>query len=147
MTAIALQHREEILERIGRGEPITAIAQSLGYKGHSGIIERLGEDKDYQAALRSGIVGKIEKREAELECASDNVTVTRADRLLGHARWWAERLDPDRFGGKQTITVNQGVTLDQALEMSASALLNKMRVVSDLSTDETAQNEGKLLIP
>lgn len=105
MTAIAIRHKDEIIHRMSKGEPITAIAQSLGYASHQGIIERLGQDPDYQAALRSGIVGKIEKREEQLESASDNVAVTRADRLLGHARWWAERLDPARFGQKQQLDV------------------------------------------
>ena len=97
-TALAKIHKDEIVARIAKGEPLTSIARDLGYSSHQGIVERLGEDKDYQAAMRSGIIGKIEKREGELELADSNVAVTRADRLLGHARWWAERLDPQRFG-------------------------------------------------
>ena len=105
MTAIAIRHKDEIIHRMSKGEPITAIAKDLGYASHQGIIERLGQDPDYQAALRSGIVGKIENREQQLESADDNVAVTRADRLLGHARWWAERLDPARFGQKNQLDV------------------------------------------
>lgn len=103
MAAVAIQHKPDIIRRIASGEPLTSIAQSLGYASHSGIIERLGDDPDYQRAMRSGIHAKIEKREAELEVAADNVTVTRADRLLNHARWWAGKLDPERFGDKQQI--------------------------------------------
>ena len=108
MIAIAVLHRDEILQRMAKGEPITEIARSLGYADHSGIIHRLDEDPEYKAALRSGLIGKIEKREAELEIASENVTVTRADRLLGHARWWAERLDPSRFGQKSEVALSGG---------------------------------------
>ena len=97
-TALAIQHRDEILTRMASGEPLTSIAKSLGYADHAGIVNRLGDDKDYQEALRVGLIGKLENRERELETADTNVTVTRADRLLGHARWWAERLDPQRFG-------------------------------------------------
>lgn len=100
-TAAAIVHKDEIIQRMALGEPLTSIARSLGYSDHTGIINRLDQDPDYKAALRAGLVGKIEKREAELEIADTNVTVTRADRLLGHARWWAERLDPARFGVKQ----------------------------------------------
>ena len=108
VVAIAKQHKAEILHRISAGEPITDIAHSLGYDSHAGIIERLGDDPDYQAALRAGLVGKLEKREKDLEIASENVTVTRADRLLGHARWWAERLDPARFGQATKLTGPDG---------------------------------------
>ena len=99
--SIATEHKDEIIARMNKGEPLTGIAHSLGYADHSGIIHRLDDDPDYQAALRTGLVGKMEKREGELEKADTNVTVTRADRLLGHARWWAERLDPQRFGVKK----------------------------------------------
>jgi len=100
-SAIAHQHRDEILQRIATGEQLTKIATDLGYSSHQGIDERLGDDPDYRRAMKASFVGKIEKRETDLERADNNVAVTRADRLLGHARWWAERLDPDRFGIKK----------------------------------------------
>ena len=102
-SAVAIINKADIIKRIEKGEPLTKIAQSLGYANHSGITERIGDDPDYKVALRTGIIAKIEKREAELETADDNVSVTRADRLLGHARWWAERLDPSRFAPKQQV--------------------------------------------
>lgn len=100
-TAQAIVHKDEVIARIANGEPLTSIALDLGYASHSGIVERLGDDPEYQKAMRSGIIGKIERREKQLESADSNVTVTRADRLLGHARWWAERLDPQRFGAQK----------------------------------------------
>ena len=122
MTAIAIQHREQIIQRMAKGEPITAIALSLGYADHSGIVHRLDSDPEYKAALRSGIIGKIEKREGELERAQDNVTVTRSDRLLGHARWWAERLDPDRFGQRTHMTIETGPgDLDERIRRAMAA--------------------------
>ena len=118
--AIALKHKDEILRRMALGQPITTIAHDLGYADHSGIIHRLGEDKDYQAALRAGLVGKLEHREKELENADTNITVTRADRLLGHARWWAERLDPQRFGAVQKLTGADGGPITVELVSFAS---------------------------
>ena len=97
----AQAHKAEIIERISKGDPLTRIAADLGYSTHASITERLGSDPDYQKAMRAGLIGKIEKREGELETADSNVSVTRADRLLGHARWMAERLDPARFAAKQ----------------------------------------------
>ena len=99
-TALAKVHKDEIVARIAKGEPLTSIALELGYAGHSGIVERLGDDPDYQKAMVSGAFGKLERREKELETADSNVTVTRADRLLNHARWYAERVARDQFGAK-----------------------------------------------
>ena len=100
MAALALERRQEILERVANGESVTSVAKDLGYSGHAGITERLGDDPEYIKAMRIGVIGKIERREQQLEEAPDNVSVTRADRLLGHARWWAESMDSERFGRK-----------------------------------------------
>lgn len=101
-TSVAKVHKEEIVARIAKGEPLTSIAADLGYAGHSGIVERLGQDPDYQKAMVSGAHGKLEKRERELEGAETNVSVTRADRLLGHARWFAERVAREQFGAQMS---------------------------------------------
>lgn len=122
--AIALQHRDEILLRMAKGEPITKIAHDLGYADHSGIIHRLEDDPDYKAALRTGIVGKLEKREQDLEAAQDNVTVTRAERLLGHARWWAERLDPQRWGQLNKLQVEHVDDLGERLRRARSRVID-----------------------
>lgn len=141
-SSVAIQHRQAILEQIARGVPISRIAKELGYSGHSGITERLGDDPDYQAALRAGIVGKIEQREAELESAPDNVSVTRADRLLGHARWWAERLDPARFGQRTQVDVN--IDIGTALQ-ALSERLSSQPIQGDCTV--IAQDSDNLLIP
>ena len=109
MTPVAIKHKAEIIKRISNGEPVTDIAKSLGYADHSGIIHRLGDDEEYKAAMRASVFAKIEKREKELENATDSVSVTKSDRLLGHARWWAERLDPQRFNAK--VEGNAGITV------------------------------------
>ena len=60
----------------------------------------------------------MDKREGELEVADTNVHVTRADRLLGHARWLAERQVPDRFGLTrpvgETAPIQINIHLDRA---------------------------------
>ena len=99
--SIVIRHKDAILERIAKGHGLNRIALDLGLSNASAITERLGNDKDYDRALRVGLLSKIENREDELASAESNVHVTRADRLLGHARWMAERLDPARFAAKQ----------------------------------------------
>ena len=57
----------------------------------------------------------MDQREKELECADSNVSVTRADRLLGHARWLAERLDAETYGQRSHITYENVTDLADAL--------------------------------
>ncbi len=162
MTAIAIQHREEILRRMSAGEPITKIALDLGYANHAGIINRLGDDEDYRQALKSGLVGKIEKREQELEKADTNVTVTRADRLLGHARWWAERLDPERFSAKTELRGSKESPLFEhqdremmlleiarafALTMAAGAGISALQQEQKALTNQGAEFSDSSVIP
>ena len=109
--------RDSVLDRIAQGEPLVKIALSMGYTNHSAIINRLGAGEDYKLALKVGSEARLETREAELEKADDSVTVSRARELLSHARWRAERIDPDRWGAKSNVLnvqVNVG-NLDRAL--------------------------------
>lgn len=133
--SIADANREQILHRMASGEPITAIAKDLGYADHSGIIHRLGDDPDYLAALQTGIVAKLEKREGELEAAQDNVTVTRADRLLGHTRWWAERLDPNRWGAKTEVRLATAPVLNITIVAQAPQIAVQHGVLIDQQSD------------
>lgn len=107
---ISVVHTEkaQILQRLANGEPLTEIAHSLGLATHSAILERIGDDPDYQHALAASAWSKLQKRENQLEIADNNVTVTRADRLLGHARWFAERVARRWFGAETRLTGADG---------------------------------------
>lgn len=142
MTSVAIANKAEILQRIASGEPLTAIAHAFGYTDHSGIIHRLDDDPDYKLALRKGVVAKIEKREGELELATDNVTVTRADRLLNHARWWAGVWDK-QFSQKPdvSININNLIHIDQAMPQAAAGLLDHLRTVADQQQSGAASPE------
>jgi hypothetical protein len=145
--SVADKHRDEILERMANGEAVSSIARSLGYATHAGIGNRLRDDPDYQAALKHGVVGRLEKREQELEAAQDNVSVTRADRLLNHARWWAERIDRNTFAQKPDIAININNigSLDGAMGMQAADLLSKVKSVTidaEQQTADIAQKTG-----
>lgn len=124
-----IKQRDQILERIAAGERISAIAQSLGYKDHSAISQRLGNDPDYKAAIRASVESVLEKRERELERADDNVTVARGRELLSHARWRAKVIAPEVYGDRQVIDLmaNRG---DDTLSTDASSLLASLRVAA-----------------
>ena len=137
--ALADLHRETILERIAKGDPLTIIAQDAGYADHSGIINRMGDDPAYQKALSAGAVAKLEKREKELEVAAVNVTVTRADRLLNHARWWASKMNPDQFGDKQQIDL-RAVSIQVVQYVAQTPNDAVLPPVSELPTAERTED-------
>jgi tRNA-dihydrouridine synthase len=93
-----------ILQGIASGKSLKAIADE--YKvSDVAILRRIEDNPDYKPLRRIGLRLRMDQREQELESAEDNVSVTRADRLLGHARWLAERLDSETYGQKSHLTV------------------------------------------
>lgn len=129
----AIERKAEILERVASGERITDIAQQLGYANHAGVANRLRSDPDYAQAIINGAWAKLEARESQLERAEDNVSVSRSRELMSQARWYAERIDRDRFSPKPDISININniVHVDQALAGAAADLLNQLRTVSE----------------
>lgn len=107
IVSVVHENKQQILQRIAAGEAIDTIAKSLGLADHSAIVHRFDDDPDYQAALKSSAWHKLQKREKELELADSNVTVTRADRLLGHARWMAEKTARKQFGDDKSLIAMQ----------------------------------------
>ena len=115
MTAVALKHRDTVLQRIRSGERLIDIAKSLGLKDHSAIIHAFSDDPDYQEARKVAVEVRMETREMQLEVADESVTVARARELLSHARWRAEREFPDRWGQRNHVTVDHRSDLGDRL--------------------------------
>lgn len=116
-----------ILQGIAAGKSLAAIAREYGVRD-TAILRRAQKYPEYREALQIGVELRMDQREAELEAAQDNVSVTRADRLLGHARWIAERACPERFGGKGTnvqINISTG-SIDQVLSSEISQIIDSV---------------------
>lgn len=121
----------KILDGISAGRSLKSIADEHGV-GDVAILQRARKYPDYKARLEVGMELRMDRREQELEIAADNVSVTRADRLLGHARWLAERSCPDRWGqkaqggsGSITVVVQRGdvvITSDDAAPLPQESL-------------------------
>lgn len=105
-TAVAILHREHIIERVAKGERLRDIAESLGIT-HGAISQQLAKDAEYQAAMEAGLEAKMDQREEELERAEDGLTVARARELLSHARWRAERRLPHLYGQQRQAVAIQ----------------------------------------
>jgi tRNA-dihydrouridine synthase len=95
---------QRILQDIASGKSLKAIADEYQVSDVA-ILRRIEDNPDYKPLRRIGLRLRMDQREQELESAEDNVSVTRADRLLGHARWLAERLDSETYGQKSHLTV------------------------------------------
>lgn len=99
----AITHKQSILEQVAKGTRISDIAQIYGVSAVA-ITQPLQDDPEYKAAVLSGIEAKLDKREQELECATDGISFSRSRELLSHTRWLAERLARDKYG-KDTQSV------------------------------------------
>lgn len=130
MTAIAILHRERIIEEVAKGRYLSEIARDLGLKGKGqSISDYLAHDPEYKEARVFGLEAKLVQRESDVEAAHKD-DVPRARELLSHARWRAEREAREIWGKGPDVVINTGLTIDQALGDNALTLLDKMRTVS-----------------
>lgn len=103
----------KILAGIAQGRSLQSIADDYGVHDTAVLMRALRNyPEEYKAAARTGYELRMDRREKELESADSNVSVTRADRLLNHARWLAERSCPDRWGVKQEIEHKGGFKVE-----------------------------------
>lgn len=95
---------EKLIELISAGESFKNIGEKLGCSPQA-IHQHIENKPHIKIAQRTGYVSRMERREAEMESAREQVDVSRTRELLGHARWLAERGDPERWGAKATLDV------------------------------------------
>jgi len=98
---------EKLLDGIAEGRSLKSLADEHQVSDVA-VLHRLIDHPDYRRRQAVGLELRMDRREEGLEQADTNVSVTRADRLLGHARWLAERCAPDRFGQKTMLTGADG---------------------------------------
>ena len=92
---------QKLLQAISTGKSLKSVADEYGVSDVA-VLNRVTEYPEYSIASKVGARLRMDMREAELEGADNNVSVTRADRLLGHSRWVLERLD-SRYNLKQQV--------------------------------------------
>lgn len=125
MTALAIIHKDAIIQQVSEGKRLADIARTLGLSGKGQAISNaLANDPEYQAARINGLAARLDQREDEMESCSAQ-DVPRARELLSHARWRCEREAPKVWGAKQdaastsvTIVIaprdSDGVIIDQS---------------------------------
>ena len=138
MTALAIIHRDEIIQRVAAGEYLASIAKDLGVAGKGQAISNvLASDPEYQAARETGLEAKLARREADLEVA-DPATVPRARELLSHARWRAEREAPHRWGQTNKLQIEQVGDRADSLRAAKARLIE-----GEVIVDNSAQTVDK----
>lgn len=103
---VAIQHKQEIIERLSSGELVRDIAASLGVHRMS-ITGQLSDDPEYKAAIAEALEARLERAETSIDSAEDGLALARAREQATMARWRAERMLPHKYGQmKQAIQVN-----------------------------------------
>ena len=118
MTAVAIQHREQILTRIAAGEFVSNIAVSLGLE-RSTLSQHMRGDPVYLRAREDGYEAQLDKALAAIEAAGDDLTLARAREVYAkRLEWRAERECPARWGQRviaqpvAQISITIGVVRD-----------------------------------
>lgn len=132
MTAIAIQHREEILQDLAQGKRLYEIAPKLGISSPNSISKVLKDDPAYRDAIESGWERKLDTVEQKIESAVDQVDVSRARALWSAYSWRAGVEVPHRWGQKQQVLNLTVVSADQAFTEAAGNLLDQLRTVAHI---------------
>lgn len=130
MTALALQPgiREYILAQVAAGVRLADLGLGIAPQR---ISEALQGDPDYYAAKLSYHQVRLDQAE-DMIAAADQTDVARARAWHDAIKWRASKECRAEYGDKPVdITINTGVSMDQALGQSAMSLLDRMRTVSD----------------
>jgi hypothetical protein len=129
---------QQILFGLSQGKSLKAIADEYGVTD-AAILKRVMDHPEYRDKQRVGIRLRMDKREHELAAADSNVSVTRADRLLNHARWLAERLDNETFGPKSHVVVENIGDLGDRLRRAEDRRRSREIDVSPISVSLPTQ--------
>lgn len=133
--AIAIIHRDAIIQQVAQGVMLKRIAADLNISS-AAISQYLAHDPEYIAAREHGAAARLENKYEEMEGADDMLKLARARECFKAASWFAEREFSHRWGAKQ---VNTNINLDAT---SVDKLLaEKMgRLIEHVATPQLAES-------
>lgn len=100
-TALAIIHKDDILQRLSNGEQLVSIARSMSITP-AAISQQLADDPAYQAAREDCLDARMIMREGMVEDAPDMLNLARAKELLRHSEFRASTEAPKRWGKTNT---------------------------------------------
>ena len=107
MTALAIQYREQIIERLRVGKRLSDIAEELNLPiTPQALSKPLKSDPEYRAAIEQGFHKRLDDAEKAIEESVDQVDVARARARFTSVAWRAEREFPERWAAKGQVEVS-----------------------------------------
>ena len=97
MNALAIIHKQEIIEQVQKGAFLGDIAQQLGVTP-AAISNQLANDPEYMAAREHGIAQRLDEDYRAIRSANDMLGVSRARECFRATSWFAEREFRQRWG-------------------------------------------------
>jgi len=146
MTAVAILHRETILQRIAAGERLSDIAPTLGVSSPNAISKVLKNDPEYRNAIEAGFHRRLDVAEDAIKESTDNVDVARARARFQSVAWRAEREFPETWGQHQTLIVDHRITIDEAISRDAAELLPRVIEGTIVDKSEGDVTDGALSV-
>ena len=102
--AIAVIHKDAILEEVRKGRVLHEIAEQYGVCKQA-LHRHIKDLPEYQEAKIQQAASMIEEAKKETWVAREPVDIARAREITRFAFRYAESVDPERWGQKREITV------------------------------------------
>ena len=135
MTLIPLDRKELILadakERILKNHTLEQIAKSHGITKRTLNTWLMSLGDEYQELRQLCIDNMLAKALEEIDNATDNFPLSRANSKWKAATWYAERRDQQRYGGNRLNinVVERNISSEELLEKEAKDLVAQIAVV------------------
>lgn len=131
MTAVAIQRKAEILERLADGKRISDIIDELGLGiTRKAVSNALHADPEYRQAIETGFTVRLDQAEKKIEESAEQVDVARARAYWSAVAWRAEREFPSRWGQKTETKLDATLKVEvvrfgvEAVQQSNSSVTN-----------------------
>ena len=138
--AVAVQHREEILERVRAGEILREIATDFGVSKQA-LHKVLIDDPEYREAKRLQAASMIEQAKEKTWAASDPVDIAHAREVTKFAFRYAESVDAANWAPRQKIEHSGQVPTMQILVVNAPQTVDAAVLPAMPADDLTKVNE------
>ena len=143
---------DEILERFGDGEYLRHICTGKGAYPDQATFWRWrqkdrGLAEQFMSSLVKNVSALLEKSELLIEDASTRDEILKADKMLNHYRWKAEKLIPSMQATSKSLVELQGSVGSYTVSWAEDAVAKSQhQIEAENSTHETARVARKSLV-
>ena len=143
---------DEILERFGDGEYLRHICTGKGeYPDQATFWRWRQKDRElteqFMSSLVKNVSALLEKSELLIENASTRDEILKADKMLNHYRWKAEKLVPSMQSTSKSLVELQGAIGSYTVSWAEDAVAKSQhQIEAENSTRQTARVARKNLV-